>query len=101
MIAALEANPRVRGALMNAGYALGYAEIDGVPNARRAPLVAAYLAERFRPFYRSGAHRVLVEEGIRQRGRSRSFSVEPTVIFSFAANPPAISRTCRAGESGP
>jgi hypothetical protein len=54
VIAALESNPRVRGALMNAGYGLGYAEIDGVPNARRAPLVAAYLAERFRPFYRRG-----------------------------------------------
>jgi len=54
VIAALEANPRVRGALMNAGYGPGYAEIDGVPNARRAPLVAAYLAERFRPFYRRG-----------------------------------------------
>ena len=53
VIAAIEANPRVRGALMNAGYA-AYVEIDGVPNARRAPLVAAYLAERFRPFYLKG-----------------------------------------------
>ncbi len=54
VIAAIEANPRVRAALMNAGYGPRVAEIDGVPNSRRAPMVAAYLAERFRPFYSRG-----------------------------------------------
>ncbi|HVQ54948.1 MAG TPA: hypothetical protein VMT25_07200, partial [Thermoanaerobaculia bacterium] len=63
VIGALESNPRVRGALMNAGYAPGYAAIDGVPNARRAPLVAAYLAERFRPFYRSGGVEFWLRKG--------------------------------------
>jgi hypothetical protein len=47
VIAAVEANPRVRLALMD-----GYGPIDGVANATRAPLVAAFLRERFRPFYR-------------------------------------------------
>ncbi|MEP6994784.1 MAG: hypothetical protein ABI968_09710, partial [Acidobacteriota bacterium] len=51
VIAALESNPRVRAALISAGYPPGYGAIDGVPNSRRAPLVSAYLAERFRPFY--------------------------------------------------
>jgi hypothetical protein len=48
VIAAVERNPHVRAVLMTAP--LG--EIDGVPNAKRAPLVAAFIRERFRPFYR-------------------------------------------------
>jgi hypothetical protein len=52
VIAAIEQNPRVRVALMSAGYGPGFEAIDGVPNAKRAPLVDAYLRERFRPFFR-------------------------------------------------
>ena len=54
VIAAVERNPRVRAVLINAGYGPGYAAIDGVPNAKRAPLVSAFIQERFRPFYRNG-----------------------------------------------
>jgi hypothetical protein len=51
VIAAIESNPRVRVALVSGLWTSG---IDDVPNDRRAPLVAAYLRERFRPFYREG-----------------------------------------------
>ena len=51
VIAAIESNPHVRVALVSG---LWSSAIDGVPNDRRAPLVAAYLRERFRPFYRDG-----------------------------------------------
>jgi hypothetical protein len=78
VIAAIEANPRVRGALMNAGYGPGYAEIDGVPNFRRAPLVAAYLAERFRPFYRRGGIEFwLRKESVSAGGPGASASSPP------------------------
>jgi hypothetical protein len=51
VIAAVERNPRVRLVLMK-----GYwpSAIDGVSNDVRAPLVAAYIREHFRPFYRDG-----------------------------------------------
>ena len=48
VIRAIERNPRVRVALVSGFWPVA---IDGVPNARRAPLVAAYLRERFRPFF--------------------------------------------------
>jgi hypothetical protein len=48
VIAAVETNPRVRAVLLSGTYA----PIDGVSNASRAPLVAAYIAESFRPFLR-------------------------------------------------
>ena len=65
------------------------------------PSVAAYLASGSGRSTAAAAIEFWIEEGTRQRGRSRSFSVEPTVTLSFAANPPAISRTWRTGESGP
>jgi hypothetical protein len=51
VIAAVERNPRVRLVFMNGYWPIA---IDGVPNDVRAPLVAAYIRERFRPFYRDG-----------------------------------------------
>ncbi len=51
VIAAIESNPRVRVALVSG---LWTTAIDGVPNERRAPLVAAYLRDRFQPFFRQG-----------------------------------------------
>jgi hypothetical protein len=47
VIAAVKRNPRVRMVLMK-----GYYEVDGIPSATRAPLVAAFLRDSFRPFYR-------------------------------------------------
>jgi len=52
VIAAVAANPRVRTVLVSSG--LLAQTIDGLDNATRAPLVAAFLRERFRPFYRAG-----------------------------------------------
>lgn len=49
VIRAIEGNPRVRAALVSGLWPVA---IDGVSNDRRAPLVAAYLRERFRPFFR-------------------------------------------------
>jgi hypothetical protein len=46
VIAAVEANPRVRAVLLSGTYP----PIDGVPNAARAPLVARFVRDRFRPF---------------------------------------------------
>ena len=54
VIAAVERNPRVRAALMSAGPALAFGAIDRVSNAKRAPLVDAFIRERFRPFFREG-----------------------------------------------
>jgi hypothetical protein len=48
VIRAIEGNPRVRAALVSGLWPVA---IDGVANDRRAPLVAAYLRERFRPFF--------------------------------------------------
>ena len=50
VIAAVERNPRVRVALMSAHAGV----IDGLPNAVRAPRVAEFIRERFRPFFREG-----------------------------------------------
>jgi hypothetical protein len=50
VVAAIEANPRVRAALV----ATGFGAIDGVTNAARAPLVAELIGREFRPFYRNG-----------------------------------------------
>lgn len=50
VIAAVAANPRIRAVLVST--AMG--SIDGVTNAARAPLVAAFVADHFRPFYRDG-----------------------------------------------
>ncbi len=52
VIAAVGANPRVRAVLMSSG--LLAQSIDALTNAERAPRVAAFLRERFRPFYREG-----------------------------------------------
>jgi hypothetical protein len=52
VIASLSANPRVRAVLMSSG--LLAQSIDDLTNAERAPRVAAFLRERFRPFYREG-----------------------------------------------
>jgi hypothetical protein len=52
VIAAVAANPRVRTVLMSSG--LLAQTIDGLANDTRAPHVAAFLRERFRPFYRAG-----------------------------------------------
>lgn len=53
VIEAVAGNPRVRAVLMASGL---FAQmIDGVPSSTRAPLVAAFIRERFRPFYREGA----------------------------------------------
>jgi hypothetical protein len=52
VIAAVAANPRVRTALMSSG--LLAQTIDDLTNSERAPRVAAFLRERFRPFSRSG-----------------------------------------------
>jgi hypothetical protein len=52
VIAAVDANPRVRTVLISSG--LLAQTIDGLDNATRAPRVAAFLRERFRPFYRAG-----------------------------------------------
>jgi hypothetical protein len=46
VIAAVEANPRVRAVLVSGTYP----PIDGVSSAERAPLVARFIRERFRPF---------------------------------------------------
>jgi hypothetical protein len=46
VIAAVEANPRVRAVLVRGAYP----PIDLVPNADRAPLVARFIRERFRPY---------------------------------------------------
>ena len=50
VIAAVTRNRRVRAALMSSDYGA----IDGIPNSARAPLVAAFLREHFRPFHRDG-----------------------------------------------
>jgi hypothetical protein len=50
VIAAVERNPRVRGVLMPSLWG----SIDGMSNVVRAPLVAAFVREKFRPFYREG-----------------------------------------------
>jgi hypothetical protein len=49
VIAAIERNPRVRLVLKK-----GFFLVDGIPNVVRAPLVAAFIARRFRPFYQDG-----------------------------------------------
>jgi hypothetical protein len=50
VIAAVSRNPGVRAVLMGNGYGA----IDGIAMSDRAPLVASFLRENFRPFYRSG-----------------------------------------------
>ena len=52
VIAALAANPRVRVVLVSSG--LLAQEIDHISNDERAPRVAAFLRERFRPFWSNG-----------------------------------------------
>jgi hypothetical protein len=49
VIAAIERNPRVRAVLMRDG--LPSQPMDNVENAVRAPRVARYILENFRPFY--------------------------------------------------
>jgi hypothetical protein len=51
VIDAVERNPRVRGVLLGSHW---FGSIDGVTNAVRAPLVDAFIREKFRPFYRKG-----------------------------------------------
>ena len=62
VIAALAANPGVRVVLVSSG--LLAQEIDHISNDERAPRVAAFLRERFRPYWSSGA----VEFWIRKDG---------------------------------
>lgn len=52
VIAALAANPRVRVVLVSSG--LLAQEIDHISNDERAPRVAAFLREHFRPFWSDG-----------------------------------------------
>jgi hypothetical protein len=52
VIEAVEGNPAVKAVLMTTGLAAQ--AIDGIPNAVRAPRVAAFIAEKFRPFYSAG-----------------------------------------------
>ncbi len=52
VIARIESNPHVRAALVQFPN-LGTTNIDNLPNAVRAPLVAAYLREHFVPAYAS------------------------------------------------
>ena len=52
VIAAVSSNPRVRVVLMSSG--LLAQRIDDLTSAERAPRVAAFLQERFRPFSRTG-----------------------------------------------
>ena len=52
VIAALASNPGVRVVLVSSG--LLAQEIDHISNDERAPRVAAFLRERFRPFWRNG-----------------------------------------------
>jgi hypothetical protein len=50
VIASVERNPRVRAVLVSTG--LPSEPIDGIPNAVRAPRVAAFLRSNFEPFFR-------------------------------------------------
>jgi hypothetical protein len=52
VIEAVENNPRVRFVLVSTG--LPSEPMDGIPNTVRAPRVAGYITERFRPFFRRG-----------------------------------------------
>jgi len=60
VIAAVERNPRVRAVLLSGAYP----NIDAVSNETRAPLVARYVRENFRPFLREDG----VEFWIRRDG---------------------------------
>jgi hypothetical protein len=53
VIAALEANPRVRAALVPRHPTARFA-VDGIPNADRAPLVWQWLQENFEPDFEEG-----------------------------------------------
>jgi len=78
VIAAIASNPRVRLALVSGLWTVA---IDGVPNDRRAPLVAAYLRENFRPFFREND----VEFWIRKDGGPKATSAGPG---TSASSPP-------------
>lgn len=53
VIAALEANPRVRAALLPRHPTARFA-VDGIPNATRAPLVWQWITENFEPDFEEG-----------------------------------------------
>jgi hypothetical protein len=78
VIRAIEGNPRVRVALVSGLWPVA---IDGVPNERRASLVAAYLRENFRPFFRENG----VEFWIRKDGGAGATSAGPG---TSASSPP-------------
>ncbi len=59
VIDAVARNPRVRAALMSSGYP----PIDFLPMSARAPLVASFIRENFRPFYRAGGIEFWLRKG--------------------------------------
>ncbi len=78
VIRAIEGNPRVRAALVSGLWPVA---IDGVSNDRRAPLVAAYLRERFRPFFREDGVEFWIRKdegaGVTPAGPRASASTRP------------------------
>ena len=69
VIAAVRRNPRVRAVLMSGTYPL----IDGVSNEIRAPFVARYIRENFRPFLREDG----IEFWIRRDGSASRAATGP------------------------
>jgi hypothetical protein len=68
VIDAVRGNPRVRAVLMSGTYP----SIDQVSNRKRAPLVAAFIAEHFRPFLgQDGIEFWIRKEDVGERGAAR------------------------------